>query len=55
VGYSYSFSRRTDAYAFHTRVSNEARGSYQFANAAGLGAAPGSRSVGYLLGLRHTF
>jgi predicted porin len=55
AGYSYSFSRRTDAYAFLTRVSNGARGSYQFANGAGLGAAPGSQSVGYLIGLRHTF
>jgi len=55
AGYSYSFSRRTDAYAFFTRISNGARGSYQFANAAGLGAAPGSVNVGYLLGLRHTF
>jgi predicted porin len=55
AGYGYSFSRRTDGYAFFTRVSNGARGSYQFANGAGLGAAPGSRSVGYLLGLRHTF
>ena len=55
AGYSYSFSRRTDGYAFFTRVSNGARGSYQFANGAGLGAAPGSKSVGYLIGLRHTF
>lgn len=55
VGYSYSFSRRTDAYAFYTRVANDARGSYQFANGAGLGAAPGSTSIGYVLGLRHTF
>ena len=55
AGYSHSFSRRTDAYAFFTRVSNGARGSYQFANGAGLGAAPGSQSVGYVLGMRHTF
>lgn len=55
LGYSYSFSRRTDLYAFYTNVANEQRGSYQFANAAGLGAAPGSTSVGYLLGMRHTF
>ena len=55
VGYSYSFSKRTDMYAFYTRVSNDARASYQFANGAGLGAAPGSASIGYLLGIRHTF
>jgi predicted porin len=55
LGYSYSFSRRTDAYAFYTRVANDERGSYQFANGAGLGGAPGSASVGYVLGMRHTF
>ena len=55
LGYSYSPSRRTDLYAFYTRVENDARGSYQFANAAGIGAAPGAASVGYLLGMRHTF
>ena len=55
AGYSYSFSRRTDGYLFYTRVANDNRASYQFANAAGLGAAPGSTSVGYALGLRHTF
>jgi predicted porin len=55
LGYSYTFSKRTDGYLFYTRVSNESRASYQFANGAGLGAAPGSTSIGYVLGLRHTF
>ena len=55
LGYSYSFSQRTDVYAFYTRVANEERGSYQFANAAGIGAAPGARSTGAVLGIRHTF
>lgn len=55
LGYSYSLSRRTDLYAFYTNVANESRGSYQFANAAGLGAAAGSTSKGYVLGMRHTF
>jgi predicted porin len=55
AGYSYTFSRRTDVYAFYTRVANDARGSYQFANAAGIGAAPGAASTGYVLGIRHTF
>ena len=55
LGYSHAFSKRTDGYAFYTRVANDARGSYQFANGAGLGAAPGSASIGYLLGIRHTF
>lgn len=55
IGYSHTFSKRTDGYLFYTRVANDARGSYQFANAAGLGAAAGSTSIGYLLGIRHTF
>lgn len=55
IGYSETLSKRTDLYAFYTRVSNDSRGSYQFANAAGIGAAPGSSSIGYLLGIRHTF
>ena len=55
IGYSYTLSRRTDVYAFHTRVDNEERGSYPFANGAGLGAAPGAENIGYVLGIRHTF
>jgi predicted porin len=55
VGYSYSFSRRTDLYAFYTNVANGTRGNYQFANGAGLGAAPGATSTGFVLGMRHTF
>jgi predicted porin len=55
LGYSYTFSRRTDVYAFYTRVANEARASYQFANAAGIGAAAGASSTGLLLGMRHVF
>jgi predicted porin len=55
LGYSHSFSMRTDGYVFYTRVANDERASYQFANGAGLGAAPGSASTGFLLGLRHAF
>jgi predicted porin len=55
LGYSHSFSKRTDLYAFYTRVDNDARGSYQFANGAGVGAAPGAASIGYLAGMRHVF
>jgi len=55
LGYSQTLSRRTDLYAFYTRVANDARASYQFANSAGLGAAPGSTSTGFLLGMRHVF
>jgi predicted porin len=55
LGYSYSFSKRTDLYAFYTRVGNDSRATYQFANAAGIGAGEGAASVGYALGTRHTF
>ena len=55
LGYSHSLSRRTDLYGFFTRVTNQGNANYQFANAAGIGAAPGAASAGYLLGMRHTF
>ncbi len=55
LGYSYTLSLRTDVYAFYTRVANDARGSYQFANAAGIGSAPGAENTGVVLGIRHTF
>jgi len=55
LGYSHTLSRRTDLYAFYTRVANDARASYQFANSAGIGAAPGAASTGLLLGMRHVF
>ncbi len=55
IGYSYTVSLRTDLYAFYTRVGNDTRGSYQFANAAGIGSAPGTENTGVVLGIRHTF
>jgi predicted porin len=55
IGYSYTFSARTDLYVFHTEVRNDARASYQFANAAGIGSAPGAQNRGLVLGIRHTF
>jgi predicted porin len=55
IGYSETLSKRTDLYAFYTRVANDSRGSYQFANAAGIGAAAGSSNIGYVLGIRHVF
>jgi len=55
LGYSYSLSKRTDLYGFYTRVANESGATYQFANAAGIGAAAGASSSGYALGMRHSF
>ena len=42
LGYSYGLSKRTDLYGFYTRVANESGATYQFANAAGIGAAAGA-------------
>jgi predicted porin len=55
LGYSYSLSKRTDLYGFYTRVANDSGATYQFANAAGIGAAAGATSTGYAVGARHTF
>jgi predicted porin len=55
LGYSYTFSKRTDIYGFYTRVANQSGANYQFANAAGIGASAGAASTGYAAGIRHTF
>jgi predicted porin len=55
LGYSYRLSPRTDLYGFYTRVANEANATYQFANAAGIGASAGADNSGSGLGIRHTF
>jgi predicted porin len=55
LGYSYSLSKRTDLYGFYTRVANDSSATYQFANAAGIGATAGASSTGFALGMRHTF
>lgn len=55
LGYSYTLSKRTDLYGFYTRVANDSGTTYQFANAAGIGAAASTTNTGYALGMRHTF
>ena len=55
LGYSVAYSDRLDLYAAYTRIANEANATYQFANAAGVGAAAGADNVGYLLGIRYSF
>ena len=55
LGYSYTLSKRTDLYAFYTKVDNDDRATYQFANSAGVGAPAGAASIGYVLGIRHVF
>jgi predicted porin len=54
VGYDHSLSKRTSLFAFHTRLRNDARGTYDFAiNELGLEAGASAR--GTAVGLRHAF
>jgi len=55
LGYSYKLSEQTDLYGFYTRIVNEAHATYQFANAAGIGATAGADNIGAGLGVRYTF
>ncbi|HVS26400.1 MAG TPA: porin [Burkholderiales bacterium] len=67
VGYSYSFSKRTDLYAFWTAINNGSFATYQLGNGAGIGTAQsgatgagggaggGSHNQGFGLGIRHVF
>jgi predicted porin len=68
LGYSYSFSKRTDVYGFYTVVNNGNFANYQLGNGAGIastsvagGGAGGStsgigaRQQGIGLGMRHVF
>ncbi len=55
LGYSHSFSKRTDVYVLYTYVDNDALASYNFGfnplNPAGVGSDPSGLGVG----VRHTF
>ncbi|MCG9098362.1 porin [Laribacter hongkongensis] len=56
VAGTYDLSKRTQAYAFYTRISNDDKTKINFANnpiAGGVGA--GSNPTGFGLGLKHTF
>jgi len=55
LGYSYKLSEQTDLYGFYTRIVNDAHATYQFANAAGIGATAGADNIGAGLGVRYTF
>ncbi|MCG9031358.1 porin [Laribacter hongkongensis] len=53
---TYDLSKRTQAYAFYTRISNDENAKINFANnpiAGGVGA--GSNPTGFGLGVKHTF
>jgi predicted porin len=69
LGYSYSFSKRTDVYGFYTLVDNGSFANYVLGNGAaisstgptaaggggGTGAGIGARQQGFGLGIRHVF
>ena len=55
IGYSYSFSKRTDFYALYTRLKNDDNSRNDFAvNGIG-GVANGADPQGFGVGLRHAF
>jgi len=43
IGYSYSFSKRTDVYAYYTVISNDSNSNNDFAN-GGIGASGAART-----------
>jgi predicted porin len=57
IGASYSLSKRTELYAFFTRVDNDDLASYTFGGAAGTALRPGVgfENNGVALGIRHGF
>jgi len=55
IGYSYSFSKRTDVYAFYTMVRNDSNSINDFAN-GGIGDVRGGADPqGISVNIRHTF
>lgn len=54
AGYEYSFSKRTAAYVYYSRLSNRRNGIADFAINS-LGAQPGATLKGVVLGWRHYF
>jgi len=57
-GYAYTLSKRTDLYAFYSKIINDSAGSYYFGvagSAATLPGGPGSDPRGFALGIRHVF
>jgi len=54
LGYEYALSRRTAAYAMHSRIHNDARGRVDFA-INGLAPGEGAQLRVTALGLRHSF
>lgn len=55
LGYSYSFSKRTDVYALFSKVDNDDLAAYNFGFNGLSGAGVGSDPSGFGLGIRHSF
>jgi predicted porin len=58
LGVAYIFSKRTEAVAYYTQVSNQANGQYQFGLnpiLPGVAITPGADSRGFMVGIRHLF
>jgi predicted porin len=53
--YGYTMSKRTELYAMYTQISNNAAGTYNFTDVAGVSSLAGAKLSGYGVGLRHTF
>jgi predicted porin len=54
-GYGYSLSKRTGAYVYHTRITNETNARYAGIVFNGLSPAAGADPRYTGLGIRHTF
>jgi predicted porin len=54
-GYAYSLSKRSSAYVYHTRITNDANARYTGIVFSGISGGPGSDPRYTGVGLRHTF
>jgi predicted porin len=54
IGYDYTMSKRTSAYAYVTRLDNKRNGVYDFAINE-IGSGPGTTLNGAAVGIRHSF
>ena len=55
IGYSYSFSKRTDVYAYYTVISNDSNSNNDFANGGIGGVGGGADPKGISFNIRHVF
>jgi predicted porin len=56
IGYTYDLSKRTELFAYYTKVDNERAASYNLASGGAIGGAiPGADPIAYGLAIRHRF